>query len=102
MRKSWTRRWFEARGVKPARMDAATMAELMRGPIVTMFSAKLHVSNIRALGCLRVVDEVGDCELPTFEVEHGFECPAPAWLREHMRRHRYCLRVRDETNDPVV
>jgi hypothetical protein len=45
-------------GIRPVEYDVATVRELLNAKWVSLFSAKLYVSNIRAIGCLRVEDEV--------------------------------------------
>lgn len=45
-------------GVRPVEFDVATVRELLNARWVSIFSAKLYVSNYRSIGCLRVEDEV--------------------------------------------
>ena len=44
-------------GARPVEFDAATVRELLGARWMSAFSARLYVSNARALGCLKVEDE---------------------------------------------
>lgn len=47
----------------------------------------------------KIEDETMDNKLPLFEIASNFEVPAPEWLKEHMRKRRYCLKVEDEKEE---
>jgi len=84
-----------------ADLDPVTARDLLVNPppIRHLFAAKLYVSNYRAMGCLRVKDEI---EEPMFEIASNFTIPAPARLVAYMRGHKFCLWVKDEREEKAT